>query len=225
MIFKNGYDVAVVFKYYLQFTNKKIVNIMPVQRIQAKMFYKNNKNIFDKCYSIFTKYNINIDSYIDYFINVEKKSNYHLQTDFLNMFTINNFVDYLKINEHDKKIYSYFQKSVKNIAKLAIKNNFLSTKDFLKHIIYNKLIGQYYMSGIISKYYLTAIPNMKLIIPKLDQFSQNELLDVYNKFESYNTEITKVFLKMKNQKVNPIKLTDKLIFDLKNVLQTKKNSI
>lgn len=225
MIFKNGYDVAIVFKYYLQFTNKKLINIMPVQRIQAKMLYKNNKNIFDKCYSIFTKYNINIDSYIDYFINIEKKSNYHLQSDFLNIITITKFIDYLKINEHDKKIYSYFQKSVKNVAKLAVKNHFLSTKDFLKYIIHNKLIGQYYISGIISKYYLAAIPNMKLIIPKLDQFSQNELMDVYNKFESYNAEITKAFLKMKNQKINPIQLTDKLIFDLKNALQLNKKTI
>lgn len=42
--------------------------------------------------------------------------------------------------------------------------------------------------------------------------SRDELQDVYDKFDIYNSEINEAFLLVDKRLVNPIKITDELIF-------------
>lgn len=212
----SGYKVACIFKYYAQFKNDKIKCPLGLRQIQAKTFYREYKKIFDKAYQLFSKYNINITNYIIFFINIEHKTRFQLQTEFLTSQMINKYIDYISSREKYQKIYNHFTKTINNLAQFAIDNDFLTTKDVLRYLIQSKKLAHYYIAGIISKYYLAAIPSMKQIILKLDTISKDELIDIYNKFEIYNSDITSAYLTFKSQKVNPIKLTDLAIFDLKH---------
>ena len=94
---------------------------------------------------------------------------------------------------------------------------FVSTKDFIKHIIQTKKISSYLLSGKISQYYFAAIPNFNKLIPKLDHFARADFNYILENFEMYNAQITQAYERKTNQKVNPIKITDEQIFKLKNL--------
>ena len=104
-------------------------------------------------------------------------------------------------------------KSVNNIVEECVDNNWFTTKDFLRNLIDQKKLGNWYVSGKISKYYLAAIPNFWKIVPQLDHFSKIELDQVASRYDIYNREINETFLKLKNFKVNPIAMTDTLIYE------------
>jgi hypothetical protein len=203
---------AKIFKYHLQFKNPYIKFLLHFNRVQAKTFYAKYKKEFDKFIVIFNKYNLDAYKYIRFFIEVLNKNETDIKKDFITINTINEYVDWLKHIDKQNRIYKYFIKSANNIVNECNKLGFFSTKDFIRYMITNKKISEYYISGKISLYYFAAIPNFKKIIPKLDSFAKDEFQKVYDRFEMYNAEITSAFMKITNQKVNPIKFTDNLIY-------------
>lgn len=218
---QNIEHIAKYFKFYLQFNNQYLKFRLPFKRITAKNFYEKHKNEINKMYNIFVKYNLDIENYIRFFVDVLDKHEKDVKTDFANNVTFEKYIDHLKLIEKQEKIYQYFIKSAKNIAKKTIELGYCSTKDFIRYLIANKKISEYYVTGQISLYYFAAIPNFKKLIPKLDQFAQAEFHKVYDRFEMYNAEIISAFMKKTNQKVNPIKFTDELIFKIKNSKNVK----
>ena len=122
--------------------------------------------------------------------------------------TIKKFIWGLEIVEQKKKVYKWFLKSAENIAQDCIDSGFTSSKDYLRDLISSKRLANYYLTGKISKYWLSGIPTFKKIITKLDQLSQDEFHEIYERFDLYNTEINEAFLQEKQCKVNPIRYTD-----------------
>lgn len=212
----NGLEVANLIKYYLQFKNPKIINHIPLARIRGNAYYKNNKEYFDKVSSYFERNKIDIKKYIKFYFCTLKKFEKDVLVDFYSKRCLVEYQDYLISNYNYKKYYKYFLKTAKFIALESIKMGFLSCKDYIKYLIDNKKLSQYYITGKISKYYLSAIPKFKLIIPKLDHFSKNDLMDIYKNFDVYNAKINSAFNQIKTEKLNPIKFTDNLIFSIKN---------
>lgn len=208
--------IAKLLKFYLQFNNPYLKFIIPLKRVSSKVFYSKYKKEINLLCDVFSKYNLDIIKYIRFFTEVLKKTENDVKNDIVNMATINQYIDWLQSLEKQDKVYNYFIKSVKNIAKKCNELGFFSTKDFIRYLIENKKMAEYYITGQISLYYFAAIPNFKKIIPKLDSFSRMEFSKIYNRFEMYNAEITSAFMRKTNQKVNPIKITDDLIFKLRN---------
>ena len=118
----------------------------------------------------------------------------------------------MKEEERKVKIYGWFMKSINNIALDCIDLGFLSSKDYLREMIVQRKLAGYYLTGKISKYWFAGIPSFKKVIAFLDELSRDEFHDRFEKFDISNTEINKATMKMKNCTVNPIKMTDAVIF-------------
>lgn len=207
--------LAKLLKFYLQFKNPYLKFYLPFKRIAAKCFLDKYRKELIALYTISKKYKFDSTKYIRFFVNVLDKREKDIKNDLLSINTIESYVDWLKKLDKQDKIYAYFIKSAKNIAIKSIELGYYSTKDFIRYLISSKKIAEYYMTGEISIYYFAAIPNFKKIILLLDQMSKDEFQKLFNRFELYNAEITEAFMKKTNYKVNPIKFTDDLIFDLR----------
>lgn len=205
-------NTAKVFKFYLQFKNPYLKFTIPFKRVAAKSLYVKYKKEFDSITLVFSKYNLDLTKYIRFFIEVLDKREKDIKQDFASNVTITKYVEWLKSLDKQDKIYKYFVKSANNIVNDCKALGYYSTKDFIRYLISSKKLAEYYITGRISLYYFAAIPNFKKIIPKLDSFAKSEFQKIYDRFEMYNAEITTAFMKKTNQKVNPIKFTDNLIY-------------
>ena len=168
---------------------------------------------------IFNKYKLDLTKYIRFFIEVLDKREKDVKADLVSNASITKYIDWLKLLDKQDKVYKWYVKSAKNIAEDSIKLGYFSAKDFLRYLISNKKIAEYFVTGRISVYYFAAIPNVKKIIPKLDRFAKAELMKLYDRFELYNNEITTAFMRKTNYKANPIKFTDDLIYKLRSSRQ------
>ena len=200
-------------KYLIQFKKQYLAFRLSLDRIASKGFYRKHKIAFDKCVQICQKYNIDIQKYITFYVNVLDKYEKDIDDSFIHIHAIELYCDWLKNNRRLEKIYEYFMRSANTIADECISLGYLSSKDFIRHLISEKKLAEYYVSGKISLYYFAAISNFKKIIPKLDQFAKDEFQTIYDRFEMYNSDITKAYLKATNRKVNPIQITDDIIFN------------
>lgn len=215
-LIEDAHNAAKIFKFYSQFKNPNLQFRLSFKRIQAKGFFQENKNEFIKLVFIFNKYKLDLTKYIRFFIEVLNKRENDIKTDLVSNVCILKYVDWLKLIDKQDKIYNWFMKSANNIAVECVKLGYFTTKDFIRYLIANKKLSEYFVSGKISIYYFAAIPNFKKIIPKLDVFSKAEFQKLYSRFEMYNADITAAFMKKTNYKVNPIKITDELIFKLRS---------
>ena len=208
-------DIARLFKFYVQFKNPYLQFAIPYKKIPYKSLYQKYKKEFDTLANVFQKYKLDPFLYVKFFVNVLDYRECDIKSQFANINTITKYAEWLKhLNKLDN-IYKYFVKSAKNIANECNNLGYSTTKDFIRYLITEKKLAEYYISGKISLYYFAAIPNFKKIIPKLDSFSKAEFHKIYDRFEMYNNEITSAFLRKTNQKVNPIKYTDELIYQSK----------
>ena len=219
---QSPFEIAKYFKYMQQFKLDYIIDKQPLNRIQCKSFYVKNKKIFEKAYDIFNKYHLDIYNFIDFYINFFDKSNKTIEKDFLSVNAFNGYQSYLCQQDKNKKIYKWFEKSVENISNDCIAYDFFNVKDYIRHLIVTRKLASYYMTGKISKYWFCGIPGFKKIILKLDNISKDEFMEIYDKFDIYNTEINNAFLYFKNMKVNPIYITEQRIFQKRNVINKSK---
>lgn len=209
-------QAAKYFKYLLQFKLSYIVRKLDLKQVPSKSFYTKHKKKFDTLVAIFNKYQIDVISYLKFFINDYGRSENNIEKELVDVKSIDAFIQHMKEEERKVKIYGWFMKSVNNIARDCIDLGFLSSKDYLREMIMQRKLAGYYLTGKISKYWFAGIPSFKKVILVLDNLSRDEFNDLFEKFDIYNTEINKASMKMKNCKVNPIKITDEVIFQMRN---------
>lgn len=208
---ERGLKAATYFKFYRQEFNPNIVRALPIERIQAKTFYLEHRYHFNKLVAVFTKYNLNVENYIEFFTTILKKSERDIDTHLLNQYTVQLFVEHLEIRHKQKKIVKYIIKSAKNIAKECIKYNYTTSIDYFRMLISKRKLVNYYISGKISKYFLVLIPNFQKIITKLDSLSKDEFRSVCNMYEKYNIDSVQALKKHKIHIRNVFTFTDEII--------------
>lgn len=221
----DGILLAKIFKYCCHMHNINNRKMIPFKLINGKAIYKKNKNAFDKFSIIVKKNKFNVKKYFEYcVVHGIKEDNVNLCIS--SSLMIEKYKDHLKKIELYKKIYKWILKTVKNIVVECIDKDIYTTKEYLRWLINNNMIGKYLISGKISIYYLAAIPNFKDIIHKLDYFSQQELHRLSECFDIYHSDVNKAFLQEKNEKFNPIDYTDFAIFSYRKKMneQTNRNN-
>ena len=209
----DGYTIARIWKWARQDINKNLKFRLSLERVTAKGIYSKHQEVFDKLAKIFNENNVSPLEYVKFFAVEWGGSEDKLDSELLDPRTIKAFETFQQALAKKKQIYTWFMKSVNNIAKECVQNGWFTTKDFMRHLINEKKLAGWYASGKISKYYLAAIPNFWKIVPKLDYFSKIELQQVAERYDMYHTEVNEAFLKLKNFKVNPIALTDAIIYE------------
>lgn len=204
-------DVA---RYFVFLKKEKNLNFGSIKfkNISAKAIYNSNYDIFAKFYKIAKKYNINIKGYINFYIFKLKKNENSIKDDFLNINTINQYCEYLKISERYEKIYKYFLKSANNIVDVCVENNYRDVREYLKRLILKNKLAEKIISGEISIYYLASIPNIKSLIKQMDDCNKNELQSLIDNYDKLNKDIQDAFMFIKSNYVKPIDFTNKLLF-------------
>jgi len=209
----DGYKCARLWKFFRQEKQPYLKFKLPLERITAKSIYEKHKKAFDTLAKVFARHGISPKAYLKFFATEFNGAEEIIDTKLVDKGTILDFENWVFTTAKRKKIYSWFMKSVDNIVDECIENGWFTTKDFIRHLINDKKLANWYASGKISKYYLAAIPNFWKIIPKLDHFSREELKTLAERYDLYNTEVNEAFLTLKSFKINPIALTDALIYE------------
>lgn len=204
----NGLQLAKLIKYTAQFHNPYIVKRLSIERISATTLYNKNKKLLDKMAEVLIKYKLDPTSYVNFYFDVLKKHTKDLQSSFANIITVRQYLEYAAIKESRTKIYKYFMKSVKNAADECIKNNYNDVIDFIRHIVKNRKISAYLVSGKLSIYWFAAIKGFKKVIEKMDSISRDEFSKLYTRFDKYSEDINQAMLQMKNMKASAIKITN-----------------
>ena len=99
-------------------------------------------------------------------------------------------------------------KSARNVAKLSAEGGYASAKDFVLAAIRDRRLAQLYVGGVVSKYFLAAIPGFRGVIPKLDHFAKLEFADLLDRFDLYNSEVNEALLAVRKRVANPFKIAD-----------------
>lgn len=206
-----GLLCARYFKFFSQELNQNIIHPLPFERITAKTLYLEHKYQFNKLADICTKYNINIELYIQYFVSFLKKHERDIDTHLLNTYTFQLYVEYLQSKQKQKNILKYIIKSAKNIAHECIQFGYPHSIDFFKDLIVQKKLVNYYITGKISKYFLVLIPNFPKLVSKLDSLTRDEFYSICNNYEMYQIDSNLALKKYKIHVKNIFTFTDEII--------------
>ena len=209
----DGEYVAKVFKYYRRLQNPYVSHAVPIKLISGKSLYNKHKKAFDCFAQLAAKNKFDVERYIKYCVKCGINEEI-VETCLTSTTMISKYMNHVMTYEKRKKIYSWFIKSAKNIAQMALSKGCISTKDFIKELILNHKIGEYVISGKISIYFLAGIPNFWKVVEKLDYFSRQELQPLEKHFDIYHSDVNKAFMQVKNCMVNPIDFTDRLMMKM-----------
>lgn len=211
-----GYKASQIFKYYSQFNNSYIQYPLPLERIASKSIYSKNKIFFDKLSKLFEKYDIELNSYIKFCV-LEKKLNSKTLTQMLDQYILSQYIEHEQILTKRKRIFKYFKNTVDFISNECIKNGYPRSMDYIRYLISEKKLAAYYISGKISKYYLSAITNFPKVIQKLDQMSQDEFHQISIMYDKYHLDIKEAMMQENKKFVNVFEYTDQIILNKKNL--------
>ena len=78
-------------------------------------------------------------------------------------------------------------------------------------LIKERKLSAYYVSGVISKYYLAALPKFPKLVDKLDSISKDEFQPICHKYEKYNADIKEAMFSVLKKVVSVLAFTDDLI--------------
>lgn len=204
----DGLQLAKLIKYTAQFHNPFVVKKLPVERIAASTLYSKHKKLLDKMAEVLTTYHIDAVSYVNFYFDILQKHTKDLRTSFADIATVKKYLEHIAIKEKRTKTYSFFMKSVKNAAAECVKSNYNNVIDFIRHIVKNRTVSAYLVSGKLSIYWFAAIKGFKKVIEKMDPISRDEFSTLYSRFDMYSEDINQAMMQMKNMKASAIKMTN-----------------
>lgn len=198
----DGQYAARVFKYYRQYTAPNIKFRLSLERIQAKTFYSKYARTFNTLTRIFSDRHIDVHEYIKFFVLELGKT--EMQTcELLSRTSLMRFVEKKTKTQKFANIYEWYSKSVSNMAQLCVEHGYRSSKEGLRKLIAKRKLNAWYVCGKISKYYLCAIPGFAKIIPRLDDMTKNDMHELAERYDMYNSEVNEALLYMKHRRANP----------------------
>ena len=207
---KSGSDVARYFIYFSRLKTKPNANLNIVN-ISGKSLYKRFQDECDAAYKIIKKYGLNGVAFLKYFVDkfgTDESCLLKLKEHYSYVW----YAEHIKIQEQHEKIYGYYMKSVNNIVDECIKRNFRSTKEYIKMLVTENKLGEAFISGQISQYYLASIVNFPKILKKMDELNQDTLRTIAERREKLNSDLQDAFMAIRSQKVSTISFTDKALF-------------
>lgn len=220
---KNGLYFATLFKFYRQRLIPRIVRPLPFNRIRAKTMYLAYEKTWNKIAEVCAKYGLDSDMYVKFLVFEKHCTETSAADMFFSRKTLMDLQEYLMRIEKRHDVFQHFQKSADAVADMCVQHGYGSARECLVNMIKDKTIGKNYVCGILSRYYLSAIPRFNTIIDKFDSFSRDDLMDIKINYDIYNTEINEAFLHYRHNKVNPFAFTDNLIFEKKRVGSVQPN--
>ena len=207
--------VAKYLKYIIQPPTKQSETDM--RYIRFGTFYNKHKNVIDKLYECFTKHNVDIFQYLDFCV-LEYGHSESIVNRIATKDSIERYSKYLLSINENKKIVNSFIKSANTIASKCIANGYEYSSDYFYSILDDGKLVQYYMTGLVSPYYLACVPNIKnLLVSKINQNPfMSELGDFVKKIDVYETKIRNAYTSFNKHGIilnNSFTFTDAIILN------------
>lgn len=206
-----GLEAATWFKYFHLWNIQKVRPSIQLNRIAAKGLYNQHKKQFDKLVQVFEKYNLDLIKYLKFYALTLGHNTYDLKTTLTSAAVFSKFVEHIQIEQQYTKIYNWYMKTVENIAEDCKRLNIQSTTEYVRYLISNKKLVNYYVCGKISQYWLASIPNFKKIIEKLDNISKDEFSIIYHRFDKLQSDVYEALKKHMTTRRSTIQITDDAI--------------
>ena len=183
-----------------------------------KDFILKNKKYLTKLTDIIIKYKIDPDKFIRYAVVENGIVNPKMC---LNINLFQQYAYTLQRREQYIKIYDQYMKTVKYIAEQCILNKISPEKYILNMIFGNKLAYEY-ISGRISKHFISTIPNISELFLKMDSLNRDELGIIFNAIGELEIITQEAFIYNSSERAKPLDLIKKQI--IKITKQTTKNN-
>lgn len=210
-----GEDIARWFKYYKQMHEQANMIFVPFKLVPCKSLYRKNRKAFDRFAAAASKNNFDVCSYMKFCVQVCGIDESGIGKSILSSAVLSRYEEHMKERLRLRHIYKWFMKSVKFIAETCVEEDYFTAKDYLRMLIDTHQIGACIMSGKISLYFFAAIPNFNRAISHLDYFSRLELVPLAEHFDIYHSDVNKAYMQIRNVKVNPVDLVDRMIEKLR----------
>jgi len=172
-------------EYYYQYTLKTRGYHLSKQRNFSKLKNKKPEEWanFEKLQKLCELKNIDYKKYIPFALDEIIKNHKFVHLKYLlNPTYVSLYIENEEINIQYKKINNYILTSFKVIVALCKAQNIHTFTEFIKYIIKEQKLGHYMKCGLVSKYILALIPNIK----ELKQY-----FDIESAFELENYVINK----------------------------------
>lgn len=212
-------DAARFFEYTYKQMHATTGLSVSIVNIKGKKVFNKYKTTFEKLFDIFSKYKLDLERYIRFCIKHER---IHQPDSLLSKSLFKKFSDDLQLRYESEKIYNYFLKSVENIVQDCIDMNFSTSREYFGYLIRNNKLGEKYLTGKISVYYLSSIHNIDKLINKMDNINRDTLNIVKQRYDKFNTDLQNAFLLLKSKKVNTLQYTDEQLFSKLTELSASK---
>jgi len=180
----------------------------PLSRTSAVSLYRRHKAAFDDVAEFFGSRGLSAEGYAGFFVGELGKTEDDLDGMFYSRWAIGKYADRLAAAEKRRKVYGWYEKSVKNVAAIAAERGFMSGRDCVMALAREGRLAALLAAGVVSKYFLAAIPNFRDLAPTLDHFSKCELAELLDRYDMYNTEVNEAVLRCRNRVANPLAAVD-----------------
>lgn len=144
--------------------------------------------------------------YVQYFAQNLDGRCVDLDRDLFSGRSLEKYYEWLHGIDKRRRIYEWFAKSARNLAKMCADGGFMSPRDCFVDALRRGKMSQLVVSGQISAYFLAAIPGFRDVIPRLDHFARQDLAELYDRFDMYSADANEAVLAARNRKANPFKM-------------------
>lgn len=220
---KTGQDVARYLIYFSKLNSASIGREINIVNIPGTTLYRKHKAICDKALLLQSKYGIDLIQYIKFFVSKFRLTDANVER----LIEVQNIMWYandIQIKAKHERVYSYVLKSVKNVVEDCIKNDYVSTKEYLRHLIESNKLAAKYLSGEISQYYIAGIKNIGKLVRKMDRISQDSLREVVEQQDKLLSDMQDAFTYLKNTRISIISFTNDKLNERLELRRRKNNS-
>jgi hypothetical protein len=203
----SGLECAKYYKFFAQDLNPKIIYKLPFSRITAVSLYNKNKKLFDNLSNRFNKFKIDIPNFLGWFIRTYGD----VKSKILNSSTLSEYAAYIQVIEKYKIIFKTVIKNSEYIANESIKAGYSSCELYFKDLLKDNKIGILFLSGKVSEWWLSAVPNIKSYLSQCDNLTKDTINPSEFNFDKLYADVQSAFDYLKKIRFNSFKFTDKLI--------------
>jgi hypothetical protein len=202
--------IARLFKYYIQDITPNLIFKRDINSIQIKTFITKYKKYLDKLTSILIKYKINPNNFIRYAVVENGIVNPKMC---LNINIFQQYAYTIQRREQYVTIFRQYMKTVNFIAEQCILNNTTPEKYILNMILRNNLAYEY-ISGRVSKHFISTIPNISELFLKMDSLNRDELGIIFKALGELEIITQEAFIYNSSERAKPLDLIKKQITKL-----------
>ena len=216
----DGQKLARLIRFYYQPYEPRRTAILSIDKVPYKSFYMSNKQLFDKAAKIFSKYGISVEKLVKYLVSKKKMTLYNVKSHILNAQFISDFILRCQTQQKEKHIVKKFVETAEFVSSKCVELGYVTTIDFIRHLIRHRKLASYYAAGKLSKYFLTTIPKFPKVIEKLDGISKDEFQQIYDRYDTYKSDVRIAMMHQINKVLSPLSYTDELIQKKRSTLKT-----